>query len=74
MYDVSGMDQHESSDSRDGDDLTVANWMLSVDDISTLVVHDSLGILWHDLSTGETQPVVWPMRLRHRHDQDCGRA
>lgn len=72
MYDVV-VDQRTSLE-RDADDLAVANLMLAVDDISTLVVHDSLEIVWHNVGLHEVQPIVWPMRLGHVHGQDCGRA
>ena len=69
------IDQHERDHDRiDPDEITVANWLLVVPDLNELVVHDALEIIWLVQSGDEVQPIVWPMRLAHRHDQDCGRA
>lgn len=54
--------------------FTVAEWMLEANVDETLFVADALEVIWLVQSNDEVQPVVWPLRIDHRHDQDCGRA
>lgn len=43
------------------------------DDAEFEVDADEVYVMLQELSNGNIQPVVWPMRL-HVHGNDCGRA